>query len=423
MSKWYQPKLEQDISRSLLNLMNHLNANKTELFEFTQRQLQSDPKYSQILEERIKLNELRALELKQTCSELSERIAEQIHRLSNIKMINMVNYHMIKKKIDLAAFASKQDKLVRHLNMQRHRIEFLAHVQSLKLNDIDRLKEMFEQLMGENSLMPNAGALNNTNSSMMSFAAPKNNVSMMYSKQMLSSTMAPMASSHMPIFNPKPTSSNILNLSSINNHQFIENNLTDSHAPFVHLINQLLINALAKFNASLENDADDQPLFELKRPVSVNFADNLETFVDLHKQVASFCANNTSSSSQIRHVNRFYQIIKKSIEYMYERDDRKKVSSSSLGNLASASSSSCLSYKLNKLNIRMVKSLQQPLEKLSERTTELESAYVSRVFKKLHECKAKLGENELCMLKRDLFVYFYSNPMQMESIIERLNSL
>ena len=334
------------------------------------------------------------------------------------KLITSVAFDF--KKIDLTAFYNKQDRLVRCMNNQRLRVNFFAYMQKLKLDDLDYLKQTLGELVAENHSMANTNQqFNNSMMLTTSFSAVNNNVmrantTNAYSKQqkaLLSSTMAPMQQ--------QKSMQTALNLSSISSQQ--SNLISDDfinesqYSAFIQLINQFLIASLTKFHTELENDEADEHLPRLKRPISVQFVENSDTYIDFNRKLDDYCQKNASSASRLSKLNSLFKLVQQSIEYLYDKDDEKSTCSFAMPHQSA--------FNLNKLNIRMVKSLHESLEALTERTVELENSFVSKVFKKLHNYKARQASDGFYELRRNFFLYFFNTPNRVDAIIDELNQI
>lgn len=420
MDQWVQSKLACDLSKSNLIEMNRIIENKNQFFEFTSEQLKQDPSLKSIIEERIKQNKSDSEILNETFNNLARQMPATINDLANLKMVNLACIDMDKKEIDLNLFLNKQEKLFRMLNSQKSRIEFLSFLQNLKLNNVENLKQLFEELLNENKLTNNQNPLLST-SIMMNNIKNLNmtNYNQFSNANLLSSTMALNVSSSMPSSNqfmssPSKQGSNIKFLNQQGTEQF-----NDFNSPFMHILNQFLISVLSKFEST--EDLIGENLFQLQNPISINFNDNLETYIKLNKSVNGFYSNNNNSIMLDKQVKYFFNIINNAIEYLYEKDESTNDSSKQL--FASASSSAGLNYNLSKISVKMTKCLEEPLKTLNEKTKELHSMFASKIFHQLNNYRSQLASNKIAQLRRNFFVHFYSNPKQVEYLMQQLNSI
>jgi hypothetical protein len=423
MNKWFEPKLKQEVSKGILNVMNFMLENRNEFLSYTQEDFMRDASLKLQLEEKIKRNEENARQIEHLCQTLSKKITQKITRLSSVKCINILNYHMLKKKIDLKFFQSKQEKSMRFIHMQKSRLEFLTHLQQSKLNDVEYMKQLLEDLLTENnSLLFQAFNLVGGGQTMQP-PSISNAGGLNFTRNLLSSTIISYPQ------NTRPA----LNLSSIDPLFFSDNTNDNSasilnHSEFINLINQLLINSLSKLNSTQMSGGDsvDSLLNDLTTAmsISVNFSDNLDFYFDLSEKIEKHYTNTTSSLYLIQQVNRFYNLIKKSIDYLYEKEENGGGEfKASINSSSSSSSPSLIGYNFNKIvNIQYPNGMKCLIDDLNAQIQDLQSGFFGRVLQKLQNYKSNLSSNEFQQLRRDLFVAFYTNPSQLESYIEQINS-
>lgn len=391
-----------------MQLMMQMLEKRGEIFAYSQSELQASPQLKQLIEEEIRNNERAYNQINDECKQLTDKMAKQIYRLSSLKSINIINYHMIKKKIDLTFFQSKQERLIRALNAQKHRAEFLSYLFTLKYEYMDELRQLLEQLSIDSNvfLLPSSANMSTLNPSLNSTFLPnaKSNTSYCQPNMLLSSTIAPFKMS------TSVPRNQLLNLSSIGDSSEITSTVGTNSA-FVLSVNQFLISALKTLssmveesgNETLMSNSDSQPgQFQLKLPISTHLADNMDNLIDLSIKLVS------NRPCQIDKVNKLCVAIEKAMDYLYEKETTK----------------SGVKYNLNsETNVKMIKSLREPLWELTQKTNELENMVAGRILHKLRNYKTELTSNKYKSLKRDFFVAFYTDKSQVDSVIDELNSL
>ena len=71
----------------------------------------------------------------------------------------------------------------------------------------------------------------------------------------------------------------------------------------------------------------------------------------------------------------------------------------------------------------MPKCLAEPLQKLEEQTSQIHDIFSYKIFKSYNNYKSQLASNKLLQLRRNLFVIYYTNPHQIEFIVQQLNAI
>jgi len=431
MGDWFANKLNYELEKSELYELIKIAERPREFFQCTQEQLKSNPNSRLALEELTKRNQANIEQLNKDCKQLSFQIRSLIKVLPSLKMVDLLNLDINKKQIELNLYINKQEKLMRILNWQKGRIQFLEYLQDQKLDEIDNLKTLFDELITENNMFQS----NNNQNSMIISASPniKKNMNLFStSANIFSSTMiAPTTSSQSSFFLSSPNRLNhykktVMSSFSLASNKFSSNPYTDyqftsnkAHgpssdklimnefdSPFMHILNQLLISSLTEF----ESDDFDQRLFKFKHPISIDFSENLENFVYIFNNVHEMCLK--SGSSQIAdYLKEFYRLIKGGINYLYERDNQN-----------SRSNMPC-TFNLSKIQLTTTKSMDDSLKKLNDVQSEIHDAFAMRIFQKFNNYKTQLASNKLVQIKRNLFIHFYTNSQQLEHLIEQLNSV
>ncbi|RNA41181.1 hypothetical protein BpHYR1_036764 [Brachionus plicatilis] len=84
---------------------------------------------------------------------------------------------------------------------------------------------------------------------------------------------------------------------------------------------------------------------------------------------------------------------------------------------------SAFSHNLSKINAKMSRHLENQMTKLNDQTRDLQNVFASQVYQTYSHLKQQLSSNKLINLRRNFFVHFYTNPKQIENIMEQLNSV
>lgn len=419
-------KLEYEMTKFDLNNMNHVIKFKDDILEYSQDELQLNPQLAIKIENKIKENEFQTELLKSKCESLSEKIMGIIDLLANLKMASIVNMDMDRKFIEYKLFQSKQDKLIRFLTSQKSRIQYLIYLENMKLNETSNFKQVFQDLIADfNFISPPNSNINNfdQNSTLIASSKTNRNYNESFSTSLaniLSSTMInnnnnnntnfsntsnyTNYSSSTFISSPNRFSSNKSRLSSnpyadfqLSSKQANKYDNDSQDSAFVHLMNQFLISVLTKF----ESEGLNHQIFSLKKPISINFIDNLENFTHLYNLVHStFTMNKTCMIKP--HVDNLCKLIQESVDYLYESDSKETNNG-------------------KKICIKRGKDLHRPFTKLHDNVSDLEQAFIQRVLQKYNNYNSQLEENKLLRIRRNLFVDFYTNPQKLEYLIEQLN--
>jgi hypothetical protein len=432
MGDWFSNKLNYELEKSELFELIKIAEKPREFFQCTQEQLRSNPNNRLALEELTKRNQAYMDQLNKECKQLSLQIKSLIKVLSSLKMVDLLNLDINKKQIELNLYINKQEKLMRVLNWQKDRIQFLEYLQDQKLDEIDNLKTLFDELITENNMFSS----NNNQNSMIISASPniKKNMNLFSSTaNIFSSTMiAPMnaTSGQASFFLSSPNRLNQYKKSAISSfsltsnkfssnpytdYQFTSNKaqsnskhiMNEFDSPFMHILNQFFISSLTEF----ESEDFDQRLFKFKHPISIDFNENLDNFIHIFNNVHGTCLS-SGSSKIAEHLKEFYRLIKSGINYLYEKDN----------NQNSRSNMTC-TFNLSKIQLTRTKSLEDSLKKLNDVQSEIHDAFAMRIFQKFNNYKTQLASNKLVQLKRNLFIHFYTNSQQLEHLIEQLNSV
>ena len=89
------------------------------------------------------------------------------------------------------------------------------------------------------------------------------------------------------------------------------------------------------------------------------------------------------------------------MEYLYDKDDN-----------------------FNKINMKMSKYLGDMLKKLNEKSTDIKSLYIEKIFKPYSNYTQQLERNGLIQLKRKFFVHFFNyDGDKINHIMEQLNGM
>jgi hypothetical protein len=418
-------KLEYEMTKFDLDSMNHVIQFKDKIFEYSQEELQSNPNLTAKIENKIKEYECQIELLKSEYEPLSEKIKSTIDLLANLKMVSIVNMDMDRKFIEYKLFQSKQDKLIRFLTWQKSRIEYLVYLENMKLNETSNFKQIFQDLIADfNFISPPNSTINNfeQNSTLMASSKVNKNYN-----ESFSASLANILSSTMINNNSNSNFSNASNYTNYSSSTFIsspnrfsssnksrlstnpyadfqisskqDNKYDNQDSAFIHLMNQFLISVLTKF----ESEGLNHQLFSLKKPISINFNDNLENFIHLYNLVHS--AYTMNKTSMIKpHIDSLYKLIQESVDYLYDSDGKE-------------------TNNVKKICIKRGKDLQRPFTKLHENVTELEQAFIQRVLQKYNNYNSQLEENKLLKVRRNLFVDFYTNPQKLEYLMEQINAM
>ena len=158
----------------------------------------------------------------------------------------------------------------------------------------------------------------------------------------------------------------------------------------VHLLNQFLIDVLRKVETEF-----DQAI-TLRKPVSIDFNENLSTFAHLKSSVESLW-DQKRAAWHMRY-KCMDDLLSCSVEYLYDKN--------------------------NRMCIRMPKCLDEPLRKCKEKAEEAKDTFCDKVFEPYNSYKQQLERNKLIQLKRNFFVHFYNyDAEKINYIMEQLNAL
>ncbi|CAF0862286.1 unnamed protein product [Brachionus calyciflorus] len=411
MDEWIHSKVGSKSSKTLLDEINRIDAEFDQFFVYSEDQLKQDPNLVAQIEQQILQNEQAKEEFLEKYKNLVKLMPTLINQLAYLKMVHLACIDLEKKELDLNLFYNKQDKLFKALNSQKSRIEFINYLQNSKLNNLENLKELFDELIDDHNQNGNKTNAHNSMASTSILATPmismlqqnKNmnlsNFNQFSNANMLSSTMCSQ-------FISSPSKQ----LSSKYSHS-LESHV-DPNTGFIHILNQFLITALRKFDQSDDLSGD---MFKLTNPISINFNDNLDNYINLKNSINNLSKSSSNLIVLEKQCKYFFNGILKAIEYLYERDETTNESNSRLKNT--------MNYNLSKINVKMTKKLEMPIKKLGEQCVDLQNLFAAKIFQNYNQLKHYYSTDKLANIQRNFFVYFYTNPKQIEVIMEQLNSI
>lgn len=371
---------------------------------------------------------------------MSSQIENYLTKLSDLKLEKLLKYDMDQKFIELNLFLNKQEKLSRLTSSQNSRVRLLEHIGKVKINEIESLKSVLEELVQNKSILTpsvpmKAAAANQTNltnsfyTGNMTSNSKINNMKGMNSfynssfsasmANLLSSTTFPGNSNSPPNIsnenNPSPFMSNMFRTSNISHSTSLNcikscgttQSLATNNQEFTHILNKHIINLLSHLQS---DETAPQNIFKFKKQISVNFTDNLNNLLCLFKTI-----NDEYKSAVGTGIRQNYENIAKCIEdtiaYCYEKDSQ-SVRSKHLTN----------KYDLSSIKLSTAKFLEKPLE-CFEKEFELLLSQSMKPMKAANSEKELVENNSLEWLKREFYVYFVTKPQIIETIISNLNQI
>ena len=408
MDRWIQMKIADCSSKVVLDEITRIDNEFDQFFIYTEDELRQNESLVLDLQRKSLENEKERDATKEKLQDLVRLMPNLINQLACLKMVHLACIDLENKEINLNLFLNKQEKIFKFLNSQKCRIDFISNLLASKLNNLENLKHLLCELFEMSNFPGNKTTTHNSILSTSIIGGSFN--SMIQANKNLSINQYSKPSLLTSTFNTSITNRFI---SSPNKHLASKlshsgDMQSDPNSTFLHLLNQFLITVLTKFD---QNKNFDDQVFEFKNPISINFNDNIENFTLLMNFV-NCMYNNKVLKSQKQYKN-FYDVILKSVEYLYEKDD-----SNSESKFKNA-----FSFNLIKINAKMSKKLQEKMTNLNEKTSDLQNLFVSEVYQTYSHLKQQLSTNKLSNIGRNFFVHFYTNPKQIEVIMNQLNSV
>lgn len=406
MDKWIQMKIADCSTRVVLDEVSRIDNEFDQFFVYSEEELRQNENLVRELENKCLQNERERDAAKEKLQDLVRLMPNLINQLAYLKMVHLACIDLENKEINLNLFLNKQEKISKFLLSQKSRIDFIEQLTSSKLNQLENLKQMFCELAESNNI-----SSNRTNASVLSTSiiggaftslmhSNKNLSINQYSKQNLLSSTFNTSITNRFISSPSKNLSSKLNYGG--------DLQIDPNSSFLHLLNQFLITILTKFDQNKNIDGEE---FEFRNPISINFDDNMENFILIRNFVN--CLYKTKILNWQSRYKNFYDVILKSIEYLYEKEEYK----------TDSRFNSAFSYNLSKINAKMSRCLEDKMNSLNEQNRDLQNLFVSQVYQNYSHLKQQMSTNKLSNIRRNFFVHFYTNPKQIEVIMEQLNSV
>ena len=459
--------LSYELNNTLLQKLNQINEAKEEFFSFCDEKNRNNAYVRQNTEETIKNFEKKAEFYNQNNKTLGDRIANLVEKLSGLKVTQVLDVELDKKKIEHGLFSNKLDKLLKALEAQKCRIESKDYFQDSRLSEMESLQVLLEEINRNKSIYTsptksNSSFYGNTsiskenNTLATSFFSnsmtnlnnipqnDQNNITTFREKNFLATSVSMANLNNMGNFYAGPTNSTVLlspsrssqninfsrskkqptmNISKLSNNPFNDLQLSTTkifqdssnnsiESKYVYILNQNLI----KFLTEMNSDENIDRVFKFEKPISTNFNDNLEILIEMKR-----CVNEVYKTRKIVNVRQqvasLNGVISKAIEYLYEKDENYLVKT------GGSSKMFTLRYDLKNSMIKMPKFLQEPLQNLEKIRSELENKFFINILTKYGNFKKKLESSNLEQLKRKFLVHFYRNQRQVEKTIDYLNSI
>ena len=414
--KYINAKIEMEIQKNFYNVMMKIYENPSEFFQFNFNESQPcsemttserkllvlSDRQCQLIQENMAKFDSSTEKINASCRSYSDCLNEKTNKYSRLSILNLFQRNVVKKELNVRLTLIKQDKIMRLMNNQKTRIEFFKQFQNAKLNKIEILKVTFEEMIARGnalvSLLSNMSKQKSLSQTQLASLSISNS-----SSNFLSSTMI--------AANQNNTCNNLTNtsmfLGSPQNRfrdksrfppytaascSFTDFNVAEESV-HVNLLNQVLIQILKHVQSDFEH------LVALKKPVSIDFNDNLANFVHLINSVDNLCDHKKKQwLAKSKHVNNLLNL---SMEYLYDKEDN-----------------------LNKINMKMPKYLEEMLKKCSEKSNEIKCLYVEKIFKPYSNYIQQMERNKLIQLKRKFFIHFYNYDVEkINHIMEQLNGM
>ena len=413
MQSLFLAKLDFQSTRRCVDEMKRIKEHSDEFLRFDQSQLADDVDGVRTsMEREIEAIEARIATLKDNYRTFSAEMVKCIGQVATAKAMDIVAMDMDVMQCKLHMFASRQGKLMRLVRAQKQRLDAIDQLGALKLADLDALKECMEQLVDTGSSFYQATTTTTTAAADQS--SYLNNTTMV--NKTSSSHKQHASSSSYDLFSQSMTSKFSSTMIASNSMPALLPHIADDEASaLVHKFNQFLIGALTAVESLCG------PAFVLKRPISINLIDNLDCFAD----AVTHFRNDANAKSRVAVKNRkltkrVNALVSRAMEYLY---DTVATTTTTTCDAKSTSSSSRMLYDLSKIkNLKMPKMLWQAQCDLEAATSELHELFGKRIFQPCANYKSQLANSKLHLLRRDIFVYFYTKSHQMSSIVEQLNS-
>lgn len=360
LHKWLDAKLSYEFARESIEEIKKILENFDKLLvNYTQDKLNANPTAREKMRLVIKDNIQISKSYEKSKKKVSDQLQLKMSALATDKLVKLGLIETDRKLINLNLFRYKQDKVLKHLHMQRTRIDFNDFVLNLKINNLKTLTSMVD------------GFLNDSANS----------------------------------FPLKVFESNI--------EPSMQNDAQQHHEAQIHLLNQFLISILTKFQNDDDQLIQNDDKFELDNRISTNFNDNLDSLVSLSNRIVE-CMSSSDKHRQKKLATDIYKSIWNALEHVYEKNDP-------LDGASNESTGGRLNFKRFTLN--QIKVVDELLAELKAKTHNLECQFTMRIYSTLKAHRTELNDNKLYRLRRDFFVNFFTNPRQIDVILEHLNSI
>ena len=406
LSKYINCKIEMEIQKMFYDLMEKIYENPSEFFQFNFNESQpcaemitserklfvlTDRQF-QIIQESIARYVASTEKINATCRSYSISLNDKTSKYSRLRILNLFQRNVIKKELDLRLTLIKQERSIRLMQNQKTRIEFLKKFQNEKLAKVEMLKVSFEEMIERGNAIVSLLSNMSKKQSLSQTQLTTSNIS----SNFLSSTMIAVNQNNTSMFIGSPQNrlrekSRFMPYPSPS-FSFNDFNGTEESV-HVNLLNQVLIQILKNLQTDFAN------LITLKKTVSIDFNDNMANFAHVLNSVNNLCEHKRKQwLTKNKNVDNLLEL---SMEYLYDKDDN-----------------------FNKINMKMPKYLGDMLKKLNEKSTDIKSLYIEKIFKPYSNYTQQLERNGLIQLKRKFFVHFFNyDGDKINHIMEQLNGM